>query len=143
MNFTFLFRSGIFGVIFITGTIAIGQFFMPISGLNASETPVIIAQKENSLFLSGIENLDLTDTQKQEIETIQDETEAQISEVLTPEQMEKFKAERAEGEETRDILMDLGLNLSQGRSMKAILRNTQNEILMVLTPEQRAEIGQR
>lgn len=140
---SFLIRASVFGVLLITGTITISQLFRPISGLNATEAPVIVAQNENSLVLSGIDSLDLTDSQTQEIEAIQDETEVQMSEVLTPEQMEQFKAERAEGEDTRSILVDLGLDPSQGRDIKVILRNTRNQILMVLTPEQRAQIRQK
>ncbi len=143
MKPSFLFRAGVFGVILITGTITISKLFIPISRLNATEAPVIVAQNENSLVLSGIDNLDLTDSQKKEIEAIQDETEVQMSEVLTPEQMEQFKAERAEGEDTRNILVDLGLDPSQARDVKVILRNTRNQILMVLTPEQRAQIRQK
>ena len=140
---SFIIRTGVFGVLLITGTITISKLFMPISGLNASETPVIVAQNENSLVLSEIDSLDLTDSQTQEIEAIQDEAEVQLSEVLTPEQMEEFETERAEGEDTRNILRGLGLEPSQGRDVKAILRNTRNQILMVLTPEQRAEIKQK
>ncbi|MEL6780667.1 MAG: Spy/CpxP family protein refolding chaperone [Cyanobacteria bacterium J06597_16] len=90
--------------------------------------------------LSAIENLTLTPTQEDEIEAIKAEMMAQMAEVLTPEQMETFQTAQSSGNNTRSVMMSLGLDASQRSEVIGLMRITEGKIMAALTPDQRAQI---
>lgn len=90
--------------------------------------------------LSAVEELDLSEEQQTEIEGIRSEMTDELSEILTDTQMEQFTSAQANGDDMRSVMMGLGLTSSQRSSVISLMRDTQGQIMDVLTPEQRAEL---
>ncbi|MEL6160660.1 MAG: Spy/CpxP family protein refolding chaperone [Cyanobacteria bacterium J06627_32] len=96
--------------------------------------------KSRSSVLSDIEDLSLSPTQNDEIEAIKAEMMVQMAEILTPAQMETFQSAQSSGEDTRSVMRSLGLDNNQRSEVIGLMRITQNKVMSVLTPEQRAQI---
>ncbi|MEL7225758.1 MAG: Spy/CpxP family protein refolding chaperone [Cyanobacteria bacterium J06576_12] len=94
--------------------------------------------KSRGSVLSDIEDLSLSPTQSDEIEAIKAGMMVDMAEILTPEQMETFQSAQANGDDTRSTMMSLGLDSDQRAEVMGLMRITQNKVMAVLTPEQRA-----
>ena len=90
--------------------------------------------------LSAIEELDLSEDQQTEIEGIQSTMVEELSEILTESQMSRFTTAQANGDDMRSVMRGLGLTSSQRSSVMSLMRDTQSQVMDVLTPEQRAEL---
>mgnify|MGYP001793747969 FL=1 len=90
--------------------------------------------------LSAIEELDLSEEQQTEINSIQAAMTDELSEILTDEQMEELATAQANGDNMRTVMRGLGLTSSQRSSVMSLMRDTQSQVMDVLTPEQRAQI---
>ena len=90
--------------------------------------------------LSAVEELDLSEDQQLEIETIQTSMTNELSEILTDSQMERLTTAQAEGDNMRSVMRSLGLTSSQRSSVMSLMRDTQSQVMDVLTPEQRAQL---
>ena len=90
--------------------------------------------------LSEVEELDLSEEQQTEIDSIQAAMTDGLSEILTDEQMEELTTAQVNGDDMRTVMRGLGLTSSQRSSVMSLMRDTQNQVMDVLTPEQRAQI---
>ncbi|MEO0458354.1 MAG: Spy/CpxP family protein refolding chaperone [Cyanobacteria bacterium P01_A01_bin.114] len=90
---------------------------------------------------SEVENLNLTAEQEEDINAIKAGVAEQMAEILTPEQLETFRAAQASGDDMRSTMMGLGLTRSQRSDVIGVMRDAQDDIMAVLTPEQRAQIA--
>ena len=90
--------------------------------------------------LSAIEELDLSEEQQTEIDSIQAAMTDGLSEILTDEQMEELATAQTNGDDMRTVMRGLGLTSSQRSSVMSLMRDTQSQVMDVLTPEQRAQI---
>lgn len=90
--------------------------------------------------LSAIEELDLSEEQQIEIDSIQAAMTDGLSEILTDQQMEELTIAQANGDDMRTVMRGLGLTSSQRSSVMSLMRDTQSQVMDVLTPEQRAQI---
>jgi len=88
--------------------------------------------------LSKIEELDLTAEQKAEMEAIQANVAEQMSEVLTPEQMQALTEAQTDGGNMRSIIVEL--DRSQRSDFMTIMRAAQSDMMDILTLEQRIQI---
>lgn len=93
--------------------------------------------------LSAIEELDLSEEQQTEIDSIQAAMTDGLAEILTDEQMEELTTAQANGDDMRTVMRGLGLTSSQRSSVMSLMRDTQGQVMDVLTPEQRAQIERR
>ena len=124
-----------------TPTVAIAQ-------ANHSQLPSIKAHSEISAMakggpggnLSAIEELDLTPDQQAELEVIQVGIIEQMSEVLTPEQIQVFADSQNGGDRSNMRSMMMSLDRRQRSSVMSIMRSAQADMMDVLTPEQRTRI---
>jgi periplasmic protein CpxP/Spy len=84
------------------------------------------------------EQLDLSEDQSTQIETIRSNTRSQIEEVLTPEQRAEFE----ENGDRRGALRNANLTDDQRSQIETIQEDSKAEIDAVLTPEQRQQLEQ-
>ncbi len=98
------------------------------------------ATAKGSTFTSQLEDLDLTEAQAEEIEAIQANTQAELSEILSAQQLETLATAQANGDDMRSVVRGLGLNSSQRSAFISVMRDMQSQISDVLTPEQQAQL---
>ncbi|MGD1867900.1 MAG: Spy/CpxP family protein refolding chaperone [Phormidesmis sp.] len=89
--------------------------------------------------MSKIEDLDLTAEQKVQLEEIQDNITMQMSEVLTPQQVQDFTDAQADGGSNMRSLF-MSLDGDQRSAVMGIMRSAQSDMMAILTPDQRAQI---
>ena len=112
----------------------------PEQRLDKTESALASTKRMRKDALSAVEELDLSEDQQLEIEAIQTSMTNELSEILTDDQMEQLTAAQAEGDSMRGVMRSLGLTSSQRSSVMSLMRDTQNQVMDVLTPEQRAQI---
>jgi Spy/CpxP family protein refolding chaperone len=90
------------------------------------------------------QKLNLTDAQKQQMRTIRQNTKQQIEAILTPEQRVQLQATMASGDRQsrRGVWQRLNLTDAQKQQMRTIRQNSRQQMLSILTPEQRATAEQ-
>ena len=112
----------------------------PEQRLDKTESALASTKRMRKDALLAVEELDLSEDQQLEIEAIQTSMTNELSEILTDSQMEQLTAAQAEGGDMRSVMRSLGLTSSQRSSVMSLMRDTQNQVMDVLTPEQRAQI---
>lgn len=112
----------------------------PEQRLDKTESALASTKRMRKDALSAVEELDLSEDQQLEIEAIQTSMTNELSEILTDTQMERLTAAQAEGDSMRSVMRSLGLTSSQRSSVMSLMRDAQNQVMDVLTPEQRAQI---
>ncbi len=119
-----------------------GVIAQPSHSLEKTETAqtLVSAKRMSKDALSAIEELDLSEDQQTEIESIQSDMADELSEILTDAQMDQFIEARTNGDDMRSVMMGLGLTSSQRSSVISLMRDTEDQVMDVLTPEQRAEL---
>ncbi len=119
-----------------------GVMAQPSRSLEKAETvqTLVSAKRISKDALSAIEELDLSEEQQTEIESIQSDMADELSEILTDAQMDQFIAAQTNGDDIRSVMRGLDLTSSQRSSVISLMRDTQDQIMDVLTPEQRAEL---
>ena len=115
---------------------------VPSYQLEKTETVQLVssAKRLRKDALSAIEELDLSETQQTEIDSIQANMVDELADILTDDQMDRFTTAQANGDDMRRVMRGLGLTSSQRSSVMSLMRDTQSQIMDVLTPEQRAEL---
>lgn len=98
------------------------------------------ANKGRTAFSDLEEELDLTEAQAEEIEAIQADMIVELESILSADQLETFTAARANGDDMRSVLRGLGLSSSQRSELMSVSRETESQIMDVLTPDQRAQL---
>ena len=121
-----------------------GAMAMPMVSLSPekaeSEQSLVSTKRMRKDALSAVEELDLSEDQQTEIESIQSNMVEELSGILTESQMSQFTTAQANGDDMRSVMRGLGLTSSQRSSVMSLMRDTQSQIMDVLTPEQRAEL---
>lgn len=99
---------------------------------------------ENSSGRDGFRELDLTDDQRSQIRAIKESSREQIDAVLTDEQRQELVAMRPEGGRhgRGDRFEALNLTDDQSAQIEAIRTETKSQMDALLTPEQRATLGE-
>ncbi|MBE9051383.1 P pilus assembly/Cpx signaling pathway, periplasmic inhibitor/zinc-resistance associated protein [Nostocales cyanobacterium LEGE 11386] len=97
------------------------------------------------------QSLGLTDAQKAQMQTIQSSTRTQIEAILTPEQKAKMAAAKQarqaqrqgnQGQRPQKGWTDLNLTEQQKTQMRQIRESSKQQMLAILTPEQRQKVEQ-
>jgi periplasmic protein CpxP/Spy len=123
----------------------------------ASPSPVLVAQtpqKEKGPW----QELNLSDTQKSQIQTIRQDSRTKFEAVLTPEQKAKLEAAKQTRQAQRQAgqgqnqpgerrgrgknFADLNLTEAQKTQMRQIRESEKQQIQAILTPEQRQKLEQ-
>ena len=86
------------------------------------------------------EQLNLSAQQKNKIRGIYASRTRQIDQVLTPQQKEKFQAERKSGKKTSEALNSLNLNGDQKKKILAIIQKTNQDIRASLDNNQQQKL---
>jgi periplasmic protein CpxP/Spy len=84
--------------------------------------------------------LNLTDTQKQQLKTIRENTRQQIQTVFTDEQ--RAKLESADRSDRKAVMKSLNLSDAQKQQMRDIRKKSEEQMLAILTPEQQTKFEQ-
>ncbi|MBE9037584.1 Spy/CpxP family protein refolding chaperone [aff. Roholtiella sp. LEGE 12411] len=130
----------------IAGAIALTLTSIPfaVQAEPTSSSPLLVAQVPKK---GPWQELGLTDTQKNQIQAIRQNTRAQIEGILTPEQKAKLEATKQErqasqGQRSRNKFADLNLTEQQKTQMRQIWESSKQQMQAVLTPEQQAKLKQ-
>lgn len=93
---------------------------------------------------NAFKELNLTDTQKQQLKTIRQNTRQQIQSVLTEEQRTKLESAGQSGQSSdrKAVMKSLNLTDTQKQQMRDIRKKSQEQVLAILTPEQRSKFEQ-
>ncbi|MBH8555113.1 P pilus assembly/Cpx signaling pathway, periplasmic inhibitor/zinc-resistance associated protein [Nostocaceae cyanobacterium CENA357] len=130
----------------IAGAIALTLTAIPftVKAQTGSSSPLIVAQtpkKERGFWQS----LELTDTQKAQMQSIRNDTRAKMEAILTPEQKAKLAAAKAQrqagqGQRSRKGWGELNLTEAQKTQMRQIKESSKQQMQAILTPEQQAKL---
>ncbi|NDJ24561.1 P pilus assembly/Cpx signaling pathway, periplasmic inhibitor/zinc-resistance associated protein [Nostoc sp. B(2019)] len=118
-----------------------------------SSSPLLLAQVPKK---GAWQELGLTDAQKNQIQTIRQNTRAQIEGILTPEQKAQLQAAKQErqaqrqagqgqrqaGQRSRNKFAELNLTEQQKTQMRQVWESSKQQMQAVLTPEQQAKLKQ-
>ncbi|NJL42918.1 MAG: hypothetical protein HC935_05220 [Pseudanabaena sp. SU_2_4] len=85
--------------------------------------------------------LNLTDTQKQQLKTIRANTRQQMQSILTGEQRAKLESAGQSGDR-KEVMKSLNLTDAQKQQMRDIRKKSREQTLAILTPEQRSKFEQ-
>ena len=85
--------------------------------------------------------LNLTDTQKQQLKTIRANTRQQMQSILTDEQRAKLESAGQSGDR-KEVMKSLNLTDAQKQQMRDIRKKSREQTLAILTPEQRSKFEQ-
>ncbi|MEO1560332.1 MAG: Spy/CpxP family protein refolding chaperone [Cyanobacteria bacterium J06632_19] len=127
---------------FLAGAIALTLTAIPFAAqanLNSSSSTVVAQARKQG----GWKNkLNLTDTQKTQMQAIKESARAQMREVLTPEQVQKLEAAKASGQNKRQVWRSLKDTLTdaQKAELKKIRESKKAEFEAILTDEQKAQM---
>jgi periplasmic protein CpxP/Spy len=93
---------------------------------------------------NAFKELNLTDAQKQQFKTIRQNTRQQIQSVLTDEQRTKLESAGQSGQSSdrKAVMKSLNLTDTQKQQMRDIRKKSREQMLAILTPEQRSKFEQ-
>ncbi len=92
-------------------------------------------------------SLNLSDTQKQQLRQIEQDTQKQVEQVYRPDQLAKVQAanlklQQGQRVHFRDVINSLNLDANQKARLKQIQEAQKVKVLQVFTPEQRRQYEQ-
>ncbi|MGD1809556.1 hypothetical protein ACP6PL_29550 [Dapis sp. BLCC M126] len=93
--------------------------------------------------LAQPKNLNLTPEQKTEWEEIRTQTQAEIQNILTPQQQEEFETLTSQGEERREAMKQLNLSEEQKTQIREIKQSSRQQMADILTEEQLQQVRQQ
>ena len=127
---------------FIAGTIALSLAIVtfPVKAETNSLSPQIVAQVPQRAFLLERLGLTLTETQKDQLAEIRQNTRSEIQNILTPQQQEQFQTITANMDRSREAFRALNLSDEQKSQVRNILQSKKSQVEEILTPEQRQQI---
>lgn len=139
----------------VAGAIALTLTTIPfaVQAQPTSSSPLLLAQVPKK---GPWQELGLTDAQKNQIQTIRQNTRTQIEGILTPEQKAQLEAAKQErqaqrqagqgqrqaGQRSRNKFADLNLTEQQKTQMRQVWESSKQQMQAVLTPEQQAKLKQ-
>lgn len=131
--------SGVMGALSFS-TVAIANS-SPQASINKAHQPQLLSTKGRSgPALSAVSELNLTANQEVEIEAIRAGVYDQMAEILDPDQLETLQTAMSNGDNMRSVVMGLGLSRSEMSSLRNIVGSVEDDIMEVLTPEQRSQL---
>ena len=107
-----------------------------LTSLASAET----ARAEGGYRWQFLEQLDLSEAQSDELETIRAATHSRIQAVLTDDQQAKLEAAREAGQTRQQAWQSIELNDAQRSQIRAISEDAREEMQSVLTAEQRQQL---
>lgn len=122
-------------------TVAVGAVTIPNLVSAQNSAPETTSRVEKNKRGDGWKKLNLTDAQKAQIKTIQENAKTQRESVFTPEQRAKLEQARQSGDR-KGVWKTLNLTDAQKQQMKAIGQTTKDQMKAVLTPEQQQQLAQ-
>lgn len=90
-----------------------------------------------------LEELDLTEAQREQFQSLRQSTRSQVSALLTESQQEQLQAAITAGEALRDSLSALNLTDQQRQDIKAIIQSQRKAGRNILTAEQQDLMRQK
>lgn len=84
--------------------------------------------------------LNLTESQKAQLQNIKQETRSQMAEILSQEQQETLQNAIASGQSRREAMMSLNLSRNQMFKVRSFMQSEREKIKNVLTEEQRERL---
>lgn len=116
--------------------------FVGAIALTLAATPLALQAQSNrsiqdSPQFAGVE---LTQEQQDELTQIREETRAQIEAILTPEQLELFRAAKESGQVRREAFAAMNLSDEQRAEIREIRESAKAQSQEILSPEQQEQI---
>lgn len=115
---------------------------IPTIGLVANANPPDISGQIADVSMGRGDKLTLTAAQKTKMEQLRQSVNTQIEQVLTPEQLPKFKQIESQRQARHQAHQMLNLTADQKAKMKAIRQADRQQFNAILTPAQQAQIKQ-
>ncbi|BAY83324.1 hypothetical protein NIES267_28110 [Calothrix parasitica NIES-267] len=125
---------------FLVGAVALTLTAIPFAAeaeINSS-SPTIVAQRQKRGGWK--DKLNLTEDQKAQMQQIKQSARAQMQEILTPEQLQKLEAAKANGQKKRGVFRTLNLTDAQKAEMKKVRESKKAQFEAILTDEQKAQL---
>ncbi|EKQ70200.1 P pilus assembly/Cpx signaling pathway, periplasmic inhibitor/zinc-resistance associated protein [Leptolyngbyaceae cyanobacterium JSC-12] len=125
-------------LLLVPGAIALSLSVLPVSP--------VAAQLENAPMMQnqrGWNKLNLTDAQKAQMKQMREQTQAQIEQILTPEQKAQWQSMKQNGGKKPGRMQSLNLSEAQKQQIRQIRENAKQSMQSILTPEQRAILEQQ
>jgi periplasmic protein CpxP/Spy len=94
-------------------------------------------------LMQVLPDLNLTPEQEAQFTQLRENTAAQIEQILTPEQQQKFRTLKTQVESVRQSFAQLNLTPEQRQQIREVMRSNRPEIEQILTEEQRQQIRDR
>jgi len=109
-----------------------------VATLDQPTTVQTMTKSRSGLAFSSLEELDLSLEQEEEIDGIRAGMMDDLAEILTEEQFDEMLAAWESEADMMGVMRGLGLTSDQRSELIDTMRSTQDQIMGVLTPEQRA-----
>ncbi|OLP19268.1 hypothetical protein BST81_05775 [Leptolyngbya sp. 'hensonii'] len=139
-----MFRNSLRSLSIATVTLTLGLAATPVLQAVALQSPATILAQVAPTNNSEKIRLNLTEKQKEQIETIREKQQQKIADVLVGEQRTRFLQSLQAGQKMKQALRSLNLTEQQQRQVREITEETRKEIYnTVLTPEQRQLLQKR
>ena len=126
----------------LAGAIALTLAAAPLAVKAQSNQPnqPVRGQSQNQPQIAGVK---ITQQQQQQLAEIRRNTRAQVEKILTPQQLQQFKAAIESPRQGQSPFAGMNLSEDQQTKLQAIVQSAQYRAEAILTPEQRQQIQQR
>lgn len=115
-----------------------------VSGLMLSNSMFpLIARADSTLATSlspVLTEIELTPSQQSQLETLSQQTQSQLDNLLTSEQKEQLNNALSQGNDLRTAVRSLNLSRQQRRQMRNIFQTLRSQLNTILTSEQKQQI---
>jgi Spy/CpxP family protein refolding chaperone len=110
--------------------------------ISTSMFPLMTRAESNSVtsLSPALAEIQLTPSQQTQFETLREQTQSQIKNILTPEQQAQFNKALSQGNGVRSAVQSLNLSFRERRQMRNILQTMRSQIENILTPEQKQQM---
>jgi hypothetical protein len=88
----------------------------------------------------ALKGIELTSTQRSQIEQLQQENLPKLEAILTDTQKQQFQASLQQGKGVRASLQSLSLTKGQKNQIQAILNSAKADLTTIFTPSQRRQV---
>ena len=102
----------------------------------SSNNSVVISRAKGQ---GKLQRLNLTEEQKTQMQQIKQSARAEMQKILTPEQLEKLQAAKANGQKKRGVWRSLNLSDEQKAELKKIRQSKKSQMEAILTDEQKQQ----
>ena len=125
----------------LVGAIALSVAVTPLAVKAATNTSgqLLTAQAQRQ---GRFAELNLSKTQKDEIKKIHQDMRSQFQVILTPDQLEKFKAARKNKQGLREAIAAMNLSDQQKDQLRTLKQSATTKTKALLTPEQQQQLQQ-